>query len=520
MKAEYQGMTDNRFRRRRPGVNGVGTHADSHYANEAAFIKMREYGRAADRDDSIVGALYARATDNQVQTGFTPKPNTGDPLVDALLYNDKWTPWATDKDMCDAAGVQTFPEIEWSVARADMADGDILALPIDDGSLQLMEAHRLRTPTNSKRNIVHGIELDDRRRRLRYYFTKEDVSASQQFKKVGDATIVPAYDDEGTPQVFHVFRPSRFSQTRGVLWLKGVLEMLTQFEDTTLATSVKQQIAASAVWSWERDVNSTYGADMQVGSREEKQLEDFTRAIEEGISPGQMFQPPPGTTLKIHSPNVPGDNFLPHQRHLLSIIGIQVGVPLFMMLLDPSEGSFSSLRVAWDQAMLGFVRQQYRRIAQFYSPVWRWKVRQWIVEDPRVAAAYNQVGDKIFAHQWNPPGWKYLQPMHDAAAAALRLQTWQTSLTRLHAENGEDYKEVATELVADNEYGISLAIEAAERIKKKHGDSAKDVHWSHLYHRDFVKGSQLIDTLETPNDGSSTKAIKDGSASAPSPGKK
>ena len=31
MKAEYAGMTENRFRRRRPGVNGVGGSGDSHY---------------------------------------------------------------------------------------------------------------------------------------------------------------------------------------------------------------------------------------------------------------------------------------------------------------------------------------------------------------------------------------------------------------------------------------------------------------------------------------------------------
>ncbi|HEV7301592.1 MAG TPA: phage portal protein [Tepidisphaeraceae bacterium] len=520
MKAEYQGMVENRFRRRRPGVNSIGTHADTHYANEAAFIKMREYGRAADRDDTIVGMLYDRAADNQTQTGYTPKPNTGDPEVDAMLYVDKWLPWATDKDMCDASGTQTFPEMEWSVARADMADGDVLALPIDDGSLQLIEAHRLRTPANSKRNIVHGVELDDRRRRLRYYFAPEDVSPQQRFAKVGDARIVPAYDADGNPQVFHVYRPSRFSQTRGVLWLKGVLDLLTQIEDTTFATSVKQQIAACAVWSWDRDPAATYGADNVVGEREQQQIDAFTRAINEGVSPGQMYQPPPGTKLNIHSPNLPGDNFIPHQRMLMSLVGVQVGVPLFMMLLDPSEGSFSSLRVAWDQAILGFVKQQYRRIGQFYTPLWRWKIRQWIAEDPRVARAAAKLGDRIFSHQWNPPGWKYLQPMQEAAAFALQVQTWQTSLTRRHAENGDDFKEVAREIVADNEFGITLAIEAAERLKTKFKDAAKDVHWTQLYHRDYFKGGQLIDTLETPNDGSSTKAIKDGSASAPSPGQK
>ncbi len=519
MKAEYQGMSDNRFRRRRPGVNGTGSHADAHYASESGFTRMREYIRAADRDDTLVGTLYDRAADNSTQTGFTPKPLTGDPEVDALLYNEKWLPWANDKDMCDAAGVQTFPEIEHSVARADMADGDIFGLPLDNGALQMHEAHVCRTPTGASSNVIHGIQLDNRRRRVGYYFTKENISAYAQ-PKPNAVTFIPAYDEDQTPQVYHVNKPSRISQTRGVPWLKGVIDIMTQVEDTTFATSVKQQLAACATWSWEQSADATGGQPPSMTETEVKILADFTRAIEEGASPGQMFRPPAGMKLNVHSPNIPGDNHIPHQRLLMSLVGIQVGVPLFMLLLDPSEGSFSSLRVAWDQAILGFVRQQYRRIAQFYTPIWRWKVRQWIVEDKRVAAAYAKLGNKIFNHQWNPPGWDYLQPLHDASAAALKVQTWQTSLTRIHAKNGDDYKEIANEIVADNAYGIRRAITETIAIKKEFGDDAKDVHWSHLYHRDFVKGSQLIDTLETPNDGSSTTAIKDGSASAPSPGKK
>jgi capsid protein len=510
-KASYQGMVDNRFRRRRPGVGSIGVSGDYHAQNESAFIRMREYVRAADRDDSILGALADRAADNQVQGGFTPEPQTGDPEVDKILL-DKWWEWALDKDLCDASGTQTFPEMEWSIARAEMIDGDIFSLPINDGSIQLVEAHRCRTPSNSRKNIVHGIEMDNRRRRIAFYFTKEDISPLQQLKLVGDAPPISAYDSDGNPQVDQIFKPHRLSQTRGVTWFRGVIDLLTQVEDTTFATSIKAQIAACAVWSWERDLNSTTGMDMRTGERSQQVLNDnFSQAVDEGVSPGQMFQPPAGTKLNVHTPNIPGDNYLAHARHLLSLVGIQVGVPLFMLLLDPSEGSFSSLRVAWDQAILGFKRTQQRRVAQWYSPTWRRRARFAIADEPLLATAAQKLGPKIFAHQWNAPGWKYLQPVHDASAAAIRLQTGQISLRRFHAENGTDFQDVVRENVKDIEFWLEEAAQAHQRFAGKYPELVKQLTLHDFYYRDFFKGGQLIDTAEKPNEEvSSTSDVKPG----------
>jgi capsid protein len=506
-KASYQGMVDSRFRRRRPGVGSTGTSADAHYADESSFVRFREYIRAADRDDSILGVLADRAADNQVQGGATPEPQTGDPETDKILLENWWN-WAQDKDRCDAAGVQTFPEKEWSICRAEMVDGDVFSLPLNDGSLQEVEAHRCRTPSNSKRNIVHGIELDSRRRRLNYYFTREGIDPLQQIRLVRDAPPIAAYDGDGNPQVNHVFKPHRLSQTRGVSWFRGVVDLLTQVEDTTFATSIKQQIAACAVYSWETDPNTppAAGADMRTGERSEDILENFESAIREGISPGQFFRPPPGVSLKVPTPNIPGENYLPHARHLLCLVGIQVGVPLFMALLDPSDGSFSSLRVAWEQAKIGFQRNQQRRGAQYYSPTWRWRVMHAIAEDTRLQVAYKKLGVAIFRHQWNFPGWKYIQPMHDAQAGALRLQTGQTSLRRFHAENGQDFQDVARESVEDNAYWLGLAAAAYNAFVAKYPAVAKQVTLHDFYYRDYFRGGQLLDVAEEPNNAAGTSA--------------
>lgn len=501
MKQEYAGMNESRFRRRRPGVTSVGAGADYHVWNEAAFNRMREYVRAMDRDDFLIGPLTDRAIENQHQGGFVLEVETGDKGLDEELAAD-WAAWTSDATQCDAEGTRDFCELERLVGRSEYVDGDIFALPTEDGALQLVEAHRCRTPSNSKKNIVHGVELDEQRRRVRYFFTKEDLSAMTPLRLVSDTKQYAAFDEEGNRQVFHVLKPARISQTRGVTRFKAVVDIATMVEDTNFATLVKQQMAACLAWSWEQTPGGAYGGDQRHGERAETEWADFTRKIEEGVSPGQMFRPPPGMKLNVHTPAIPSAEYHAHIKMLITFISVQLGMPLFLALLDASDTNFSSWRGAWDQTKLTFRTEQRRRAGQFHREVYRWRVRRKLADDPAMQKVARKRKVDVFGHRWNFPNWPYIQPLHDAQANAIRLTTGQISLPKLHAEIGSDFETFAQENVKANEFWMAQAIDAAERLKAKYGDKAKDVHWAHLYHRDYPRGAQLIDTIEDPNDGS------------------
>jgi hypothetical protein len=186
---------------------------------------------------------------------------------------------------------------------------------------------------------------------------------------------------------------------------------------------------------------------------------------------------------------------------LITFVSVQLGMPLFMALLDASDTNFSSWRGAWDQTKLTFRTEQRRRASQFHREVYRWRVRRQLAGDPAMQKVARKRKVDVFGHRWNFPNWPYIQPLHDAQANAIRLSTGQISLPKLHAEIGSDFETFAAENVKANEFWVGQAIDAAERLKAKYGEKAKDVHWSQLYHRDYPKGTQLIDTLEEPNDG-------------------
>jgi capsid protein len=185
----------------------------------------------------------------------------------------------------------------------------------------------------------------------------------------------------------------------------------------------------------------------------------------------------PGGKLVGFSPNVPNPEFFEHPMLILTFISINLGLPVQLLLLDPKQTNFSGWRGAMDQARLGFRKFQRWLSKSFHSRVYRWKVRQWISEDRIMQAEYERVGERLFAHRWNPPRWPYIEPMTDASAGILRVRNLQTSPRRLAAENGFDWWEISEETIQDNGDVIRKAKEKAKVINDKYPDDPDRVSW-------------------------------------------
>jgi capsid protein len=236
-----------------------------------AFMRMREYSRDMDRNDDVIPQAISRAVDNQVQGGFVFEPQTGDTGVDTEL-RERMIAWADDPDECDITGEKTLDQIESLNARSEFVDGDIFTLTLASGQLQAVEAHRCRTPSGTKRNVVHGVLLDQgehTRKPLEYWFCPDKLNPLERFDRVGDANRYAARDDDGHKQVLHQYKSTRYSQTRGVIWCHAVFDKASMYGDTDFAYAVKQQLSACVAWSWEKDQQfAGYGGDMQGGAHQ------------------------------------------------------------------------------------------------------------------------------------------------------------------------------------------------------------------------------------------------------------
>jgi hypothetical protein len=162
--------------------------------------------------------------------------------------------------------------------------------------------------------------------------------------------------------------------------------------------------------------------------------------------------------------------------------------------MDGSETNFSGWRGAVDEARKGFKSNQRNLIKRFHEPVWRWKVRQWIESDAALRAVSQRSDISIFGHHWSAPVWQYIDPVGDAQGDQIRLQNGLISPRRLHAERGRDWEVIADETIADMEYAITKAKQAARRINAQFNDAP--IHWRELISLPMPTGIQM--TMQDP----------------------
>lgn len=477
IRSDYAAARSSRHRRRRTGVNPTGSGADYHYRSEGDYLRLLEQARDFDRNDVLVGQMVDRVLDNTIQDGFRLDVDTGDDGLDDALET-RWREWSRDADQCDVAGECSFAEIERLVLRHTIVDGDVLVLPLKDGSLQVVEGHRLRTPSATKQNVVLGVKLDQNRRRLEYWITRDDIDPNATLKLVSDTLQIKARGEDGHRQVFHILNPKRASQTRGVTAFAPIFDHCGMFEDINFARLVQQQVVSCFAILREREGDFAGGKPAPTGAQTTETQADGSARVIQGIAPGMEIPGLPGEKISAFSPNVPNPEYFDHVRLIMQLIGINLGLPLVLLLLDASETNFSGFRGAVDQARLGFRRNQESLIRRLHCPTYQWKVRQWMAEDPAIRSA-EAAGKNVFGHHWHPPTWPYIEPLKDGQAAVLRIQKMLTSPRREHAKDGRDFYEIVTETVADNAYKIRAAKTAAMEINKEFKDD-QPCHWREL----------------------------------------
>lgn len=478
LRGDYQASKSTAFRRRRTGVIPTGTGADWHYRVEANFLGLMEQARDMDRNDTVVGQLVDRAVGNTIQEGIRMDACTGDEQLD-LDLEARWHDWCHDPDECDVMGENTFVDLEHLALRHMFVDGDIFAIPLQEGCLQFIEGHRCRTPQNTTRNVVHGILLDERRKRLECWFTKDDIPAWQAFNLVSSAVRYPVRDEQGHRQVFQVYSPKRYTQTRGVTAFAPIFDPLAMFEDINFAKLVQQQVVSCFAVIREQPLATTYNSPAipGAGPTSSVPMSDGSTRTTQGYGPGMQYTGKPGEKLSGFSPNVPNAEFFDHVRLILTLIGINLGLPLVMTLMDARETTYAGFRGALDQARLGFKRNQKLLTNRLHRPTYQWKVRQWMALDSALRRAAGRSGINIFGHRWNPPTWQYIEPLKDAQADAFRLKEGLVDPYSLHAENGADADQVTAGQVRYNSRRIVAAMKEAEQIEAATGIA---VDWHEL----------------------------------------
>lgn len=502
LRQEYKASKTTRFQRTVTGIQPLGGNADYHYRTERQFFYAIERARDLERNDTVLSQGLRRLVGNIVQDGFVLDCDTGDEALDEDLQV-MWKEWGEDREQVTVTQELTWKQVERLSLYQMLTDGDICLLPTIHGSIESIEAHRLRSPRTTK-NVVHGVLLDQNRKRLQYWFTKDDVnpmSASSSLKVNGMRQIPTRDPKTGHRQVWHIYNPKRYSQTRGVTAYQPVLDTIGMLDDVQFARLVQQQ----AVSAWcilrerEKEFKSTRN---QAGSNDNFSLPDTLDGTLEGIAAGMEVASNPGEKITGFSPNVPNPQFFDHTNLLLNLIAVNLDQPLAMFMLDPSQTNFSGWRGAMDIAKVAWRQWQHWYASVLHREAFLWKLRKWIAGDQMLISASKKSGIDIYRHSWNLPRWPYIEPLKDTSADLMADRNSLTSKRRLHAKHGVEWSELANEIVADNALAIRKAKAEAAAINEEYQDNP--VHWREVLSLPTPDGLQVSIT-EGLGDGSNGK---------------
>lgn len=489
LRADYSAAKPSRFKRQRRGLLPYGSSSDYSLRVPTDYYSIIEQSRDMDRNDVLIGQMVTRACENILQDGLRPDPQSGDKGFDREV-RERWAEWSANPDQCDAAGASDFDGLTFLALRQFLVDGDVFPFLLRDGQVQLVEGHLCRSILPPDKNVVLGVELDRRRRAVAYHFDDDSINPMQQTLQMGESRRVPTRDADGERVVCQVMDRRRSSQTRGMGALTPVVDTAGMTDDTLFAALVKQQVSACFAifreWELGSEPPSALGA---TGSSSTVPNADGTTQTLQGIGPGMEVTGKPGEKLSGFSPAVPGEGFFPHTRLLISLISINLGMPLILALLDASETNFSSWRGVVEQARMGFRRLQTVLRTTFLVPTYRWKIRQWLTEDGLARAMAEAGRLQPLKHRWNRPAYPYIDPLKDSQSDSHRLENGLISPRRLFHEQGIEWADHVRESVDDLTLAIVAAKRRAAQINARYPDDP--IGWRDLLYLPMAAGTKV-----------------------------
>lgn len=449
----YEATETGRLHRQIGLIVGISASPDRHLAG-TALGRLRELCRAHDRQSSLISGMLDRAVQNVVGSGFDFIPATGDRGLDDLARD--YIGRRMEAPRFDAAQIHNMSSALGVLLRAGWNDGDCLWVRRKEGSVQFFEADQIESPTGGDAVVVMGVRLDEQNRHLGYFVRSRPRGYSYS---MNDSEYT-----ELTSQYAHLIGyRKRFGQTRGVPYLASALSFASRFHNYLDFESLAAEANAMAAWKITRDAGIE--DDMTVAPDGVETNDDtnslFTKL--QKMEPMMIFDLPPGQDMNMVRPDRPGDTFDPYVVTCCRIIGVAVGLPLELVMLDFSKTNYSSARASLGEARRNFRWWQHWLNDGFCMPWHRWQIARGI------ALGELPADGRLYWTRCQWPAWEYVDPYKEAMANKIAIETRTKTVSQCIRESGNDPEEVFDEMKNDQDRlrdrGLLASATAAEQAQ-------------------------------------------------------
>lgn len=371
-------------------------------------------------------------------------------------------------DEADADGLTDFFGLQSMVARALFDAGEVFVRRRDrfasDGfyipmQIQLIEAEQLDISYNSQAPITAnpircGIEFDKnvRSKRLAYWFFREHP---------GDGTITLNRSMERVrvpaDQVLHIYKPLRPGQIRGRPWLTPGIVKLYDWDKYGDAELTRKLGAAMHMGA----ITQELGADIaDTGLVDADTEADDVGTADVAMEPGTIPVLPRGFDISWNNPADVGPNYEAFAYRTLLELCAAMGLPYFSVTGDTSKANYSSIR----SALLDFKRrmEQFQwetLIFQFCRPVYNWFLPAAVLAGAVRLPGYATNPRAYHRVKWITPKWDWVDPLKDAQAEKLQVDSGFKSRDTVIEERGDDPEEVDESIARSRDRADKLELQ-------------------------------------------------------------
>lgn len=471
-RAVYDGVTRGyeaaRKDRLNKSWNAPNLSADRELDVDADVARGR--ARSLVRDNAYAKGVVRAAVRNIVGTGIKPQARVE--LADGEsheTFNAKiealWDRWQRQADI---TGQRSFYEIQQQVVQERWEAGELLIRFVENTdknavlpfALELIDCDRLasdeRYPAQhavSGNEVRRGVEINRNGKPVAYWLYEYHPSDLNTLR-----TTPKRYPAE---DFLHLFRPNRIGQTRGmtefapiVRWCKN----LDRYMDNELTSSTIASCFSVAI----KTISAGGDGGILNGASTDDGVDENSNAFEY-IEPGLVARLFPDEEVQVIDPNRNQSNATGWIDLMLRSMGVGTGLSYERLTRDYSKTNYSSNRASDLEDRREFRMEQQWLITHLCIPVWTrfmshaLRKRDMLGFMP-TAMEFLTDFDNWMRHDWNAPGWEWVDPKKEVDATVVALEN---NLTTLAEENqrrdGGDWRsrvkqrQLEKQLIADGE---------------------------------------------------------------------
>lgn len=402
---------------------------------------IRSRSRDLERNSDVLESVILAFERNVVGGGFKLQAKTDNEELNTQI-EELFKLWSRPKN-CDVTQQQSFNEIVQMIVRRKKVDGGILVVMryIDDGvvplSLQLYEVDDLDSmvQSSSGKRIVNGIEYNEYNRPIAYYLKQYDPYGNY----VGTSERVEAR------HVLFLFQKKRPSQLREMSELSSTLPRVRDMNQFMEAVSVKERVAALLAVLIKRVIPG--GTGLGRGTPEKRS--GYNGKM---LSPGMIMELNPGDDVHVVQPPAQAANSAEFIRLQQRLSGSSQGISYEVAARDMSQVNYSSARQGLNEDQKTYLMQQQYLIDHYFIPIYEAFIESAILAGKLSIKDFHSKKEAYLKHEWIAPGMKWIDPLKEANANKVALETNQTTLAEIAGSTGNDWREIIDQRAKELEY--------------------------------------------------------------------